>query len=824
GLDERRALAMLTISPAELLGVGDLMGTIQAGKVANLIVADGPIFEKKTKIRDVWIDGRRHEISPPPPIDIVGEWKFDFDTPGHGGTLIIKKKGDSYTVSGIGDDEDAEELVARNVKLVGNRLSYLVDMPEENTTVIATIVFEGDTLTGVLRLPDGQRMPWVGERAAIKDPYGSWNAVELGDTPVEPGDTDAPVFVVARSGVTVRAAGAETEATDVSVRRGEVSFTFDGSEMRMGGEVSVAATIEGDTLTATLTPHEGRSSVAKFRRAQPDDAQDKADADKYADIPENLGYPFGPYMMLEPPAQDAVLITNATIWTSGPAGIIERGEIYIEGGLIRAVRALNQPRSFTIAENARVIDAAGRHVTPGLIDAHSHTGTWSAGTNEGAQAVTAEVRMQDTTDPDPVNWYRQLAGGATIVNTLHGSANPIGGQNVVQKVRWGVAAPNDMHLAGAIPGIKFALGENVKRARSRDSTRYPRTRMGVEALIRDRFVAAQQYANAWADWRARLGASLNDDAPQHAQGSEQTMTGRRGTAIDLNIGRGVPSPRRDLELEALAEILAGERLVHCHSYRQDEILMLCRVAQDFGFKIGTFQHVLEGYKVAEAIEQNAIGGSCFSDWWAYKIEVQDAIPYNGAIMHDVGVVVSFNSDSDELARRLNTEAAKAVRYGNITPEEALKFVTINPAIQLMIDSRVGSLEVGKDADLVIWSGDPLSTFTRCEMVLIDGREYFSLDRDGIHRERIAAQRNRIIQKILAEDSGKDKEKGEEEEDKSEEPGLVADPYADALREFCLDLYLSGLDPMSHLSDGCGVSLLEHLDAFMQGRSTNHSHN
>jgi N-acetylglucosamine-6-phosphate deacetylase len=244
--------------------------------------------------------------------------------------------------------------------------------------------------------------------------------------------------------------------------------------------------------------------------------------------------------------------------------------------------------------------------------------------------------------------------------------------------------------------------------------------MGVETLIRDRFLAAREY-----------------------------LAGH---------------DRVDLELEALAEILQGKRLIHCHSYRQDEILMLCRIAQEFGFRIGTFQHVLEGYKVAEAIQENAIGASAFSDWWAYKVEVQDAIPYNGALMHAVGVSVSFNSDSNELARRLNVEAAKAVKYGGVKPEEALKFVTLNAAVQLAIDDRVGSLEVGKDADFALWSGSPLSTYTRCVATWIDGREYFSLAQDRKHRERIAAERRRLIAKLL----GMKKEKPDWEDEDEEE--------------------------------------------------------
>jgi len=338
--------------------------------------------------------------------------------------------------------------------------------------------------------------------------------------------------------------------------------------------------------------------------------------------------------------------------------------------------------------------------------------------------VTAEVRIGDVTNPDAISWYRQLASGVTTVNSLHGSANPIGGQNQVNKVRWGAIHPDHMHFEGAIAGIKFALGENVKQSNWGDDfvTRYPQTRMGVETLIRDRFLAARDYM-------------------------------KRG------------EKPRDLELEALAEILRGERLIHCHSYRQDEILMLCRVAAEFDFKIGTFQHVLEGYKVADAIKENAIGGSAFSDWWAYKVEVQDAIPYNGALMHAVGVVVSFNSDSDSLVRSLNVEAAKAVKYGGVPREEALKFVTLNPAKQLKVDDRVGSIEAGKHADLALWSGDPLSTYSRCVATWVDGEKLYSEQQDKEHRAFIHKERRRIIAKLLK----RKKEKPEDAGEKSRRP-------------------------------------------------------
>jgi N-acetylglucosamine-6-phosphate deacetylase len=438
------------------------------------------------------------------------------------------------------------------------------------------------------------------------------------------------------------------------------------------------------------------------------------------DVPATLpGLPFGAYAYDRPPERQNLAIVNATVWTSGPQGIIEGGSVLVSEGKIRRVvkGKLEVPAGY------RVIDGAGQHLTPGLIDCHSHTGI-SGGVNEGGQAVTAEVRIGDVTNPDAISWYRQLAGGITTVSNLHGSANVIGGQNQVNKNRWGAVGPDDLHFAGAIAGIKFALGENVKQSNwgDRNDWRYPQTRMGVEALLRDRFGAAKVYQ------REKLAAAAG----------------------------GTPF-RTDFELEALVEILEGKRLIHCHSYRQDEILMLARLSAELGFKLGTYQHILEGYKVADAVRDSAIGASAFSDWWGFKVEVQDAVPYAGPIMHEQGVVVSYNSDSDEMARRMNVEAAKAQRYSelpggreSVGAEEALKFVTINPARQLKIEDRVGSIEVGKDADLVLWSGDPLSTLSRVTRTFIDGAEWWSLQRDGELRAGNAQARARLVQKILAD--------------------------------------------------------------------------
>ncbi len=430
-----------------------------------------------------------------------------------------------------------------------------------------------------------------------------------------------------------------------------------------------------------------------------------------------------------PPQPKVLLVRDATIWTSGPQGRLDHADLLVRQGKIAAVgRHLSAPRG------ALIIDAGGKHITAGLIDCHSHTAI-EGGTNEGTHITTAEVRIEDVLNPDAIDIYRQLAGGLTAANILHGSANSIGGQNAVIKLRWGATA-GELVLAGAPPGIKFALGENPKQSNwdDLDELRYPQTRPGVEQSIRERFTAAHDYQRAWKDYRA----------------------GREGSRIP---------PRRDLQLEALVQVLAGERLVHAHSYRADEILMLIRLADEFGFTVASFQHVLEGYKVADEIAAHGAGASTFSDWWAYKFEVIDAIPYNGSLMADRGVVVSFNSDDNELARRLNLEAAKAVRYGGTSESEALKFVTLNPAIQLKVDDRIGSLEKGKDADFVIWSGHPLSTYSLAEQTWIDGRKYFDREQDLASREAIAEERAALLAKVNEESEGSsdavDGEEGEE---------------------------------------------------------------
>ncbi len=412
-------------------------------------------------------------------------------------------------------------------------------------------------------------------------------------------------------------------------------------------------------------------------------------------------------------AAEVTLIKSGTILTV-TQGTIENGDVLIRDGKIAEVgKGLKAP------EGAKVIDATGLFVIPGIIDCHSHIAV-AGSVNEGSISVSSMVNIADVLNPEDIDIYRDLAGGVTAANILHGSANPIGGQTQVIKLRWGKPA-KDLPFEGALPGIKWALGENVKRSGFSlpgTSQRYPASRMGVVDVFREAFSEALDYKKAWDDYN------------------------RRKAAGEANL---IP-PRRDLKLEPLLEVLEGKRLVHMHCYREDEILQLIRVAEEFHFKIATFQHVLEGYKVADEIAKSGSGASTFSDWWAYKLEAWDAIPYNAALMTERGIVVSINSDSGEEARHLNQEAAKSMKWGGLSHDEALKLVTINPAIQLHIAERVGSIEAGKDADLAIYNKDPLSVYAVAQKVLIDGQVYFDRQQDLARRAALEKEKKTLLEK------------------------------------------------------------------------------
>jgi imidazolonepropionase-like amidohydrolase len=459
-------------------------------------------------------------------------------------------------------------------------------------------------------------------------------------------------------------------------------------------------------------------------------------------------------------APAVILIQNATILTISH-GTIEHGSILIRDGKIVAVG-----QSIAKPQGAEVIDASGQFVMPGIIDCHSHIAV-DGSVNEGSVSVSSMVNIADVLNPDDIDIYRDLAGGVTVANVLHGSANAIGGQTVVIKLRWGAPALR-LPFEGALPGIKFALGENPKRSNFSvrgQEKRYPATRMGVEETIRSAFTEARDYKAKWDDFNKRTS------------GGEKNL---------------IP-PRRDLRLDPLVEVLEGKRYVHSHCYREDEILMLLRVAKEFGFKVRTFQHVLEGYKVADEIAASGAGASTFSDWWAYKVEAYDAIPYNAAIMTRRGVLVSINSDDAEEATHLNQEAAKSIRYGGLSRDEALKMVTLNPAMQLGIDKRVGSIDVGKDADLVIYDHDPLSAYAVVQKTLIDGRVYFDRARDIAERADREKEKKVLIdkEKKAAEKKADDK-KSEDKKQNEKQPDDKTKPPQVSLGEAAeTDLVSSG---------------------------------
>jgi imidazolonepropionase-like amidohydrolase len=422
---------------------------------------------------------------------------------------------------------------------------------------------------------------------------------------------------------------------------------------------------------------------------------------------------------LAPAGAQTIVIQNATVMTVTKGTV--KGAIVIRDGKIVEVG-----EKVMVPAGATTIDAANQYVIPGIIDCHSHIAV-DGGVNEGSVSVSSMVNIRDVLNPEDISIYRALAGGVTTANILHGSANAIGGCTLPIKMRWGKDAQS-LIFEGAVPGIKFALGENPKRAGNPQGgrgaagttvqARYPATRMGVEDTIREAFNEAKAYKAEWDEYNAKVARGEHPPIP----------------------------PRTDLKLEPLKEVLEGKRYVHAHCYRADEILMLLRVADDYGFKIRTLQHVLEGYKVADEIAAHGAGASTFSDWWSYKVEAFDAIPYNTAMMVKRGIVVSVNSDDAELMRHLNTEAGKAMKYGGLTETEALSLVTINPAKQLGIDNRVGSIEPGKDADLVIYDKFPLSDYAKVQKVLIDGTVYFDRDREVSGRAAKQAEKQRLIDK------------------------------------------------------------------------------
>ena len=599
GLTAEKALEALTRTPATLINVYDKVGSLDAGKLANFIITNGPVFDEKTIYLQNWIRGKKYVINDNAWNDVRGDYK-----------LTVKQNNTSKEY---------------NISITGTQ-----DKPS------ATLQSPGDTAKTDINLSvDDKLVKCI------------WN----------PKDDSSNV-------------------------------------------TSLTGMISGKTWTGTGFSSAGNISNWNMMYISPFiEKPDTAKKDKKKDlIIDSVVFPFAGYGWVKAPKQEDLLIKNATVWTNEKEGKLDNSDVLIKNGKIAAIgKNLN-------GGNAKIVDGTGKHLTPGIIDEHSHIAV-SGDVNECSQSVTSEVRIADVINPEDINIYRQLAGGVTSAHVLHGSCNTIGGQTQLIKLRWGRNA-EEMKFAGSDQFIKFALGENVKRSYGYTNNRFPDTRMGVEQVLSDAFQRTIDYQK---------------------QGANK---------------------RKDLKLEALSEILNNKRFITCHSYVQSEINMLLQVADKFGFKVNTFTHILEGYKVADKMKAHHAAASTFSDWWTYKNEVQDAIAYNAAIMQKAGLIVAINSDDPETARHLNQEAAKSIKYGDIPEQEALKMCTLNPAVMLHVADKTGSIKVGKDADLVLWTSDPLSNYAKAAKTIVDGIVYFDIDQDAEMRKKLAAERIRLIQKLI----------------------------------------------------------------------------
>jgi len=693
GLDKTTALQAITTLPATLLGIDNECGSIKPGAWANFVVTNGDLWEDNTKIEEVWVRGERPSTAYKVDSNVDGKWQVTLSP---GATSIESRPTQLFLT------------LSESTKKIAGSLAML-DTPKTNVP---------DSKTSSKESPTDPATAKPGETLTEPVSEAKKNDDKKKAEPKGTAKFKSPRW----EDRTLTATFAINALFEGQTGVGFLSLTLlppstaESQEMLIGtiqwadGQQQLVSAIR---MKEEPKDTSKEKEVAKDEKSKDDKSKEKKDDKSARPILSTVLYPPGVQGRSGLPEQPVyVVFQNTTLWTSGPDGILKDADLIVHNGMIQKIGI-----DLIVPEGATVIDASKWQLSPGLIDCHSHMAT-DSGINESTQAVTAEVRIGDFIDAGDITIYRQLAGGLTSANVLHGSANPIGGQNQVIKLRWG-GIYDDLKFADAPAGIKFALGENVKQSNwEGPKTRYPQTRMGIEQLFRDRFNSAQAYDAAWKSWN-----------------KERT---------------GLP-PRRDLELDAIAEILRGERWIHCHSYRQDEILGLLRVLDEYDIKIGSLQHILEGYKVADAIAKHGGTASTFSDWWAFKMEVYDAIPYNGALLHSQGVNVSFNSDDAELGRHMNHEAAKAIKYGGVEPIEALKFVTLNPAKQLRIDSKVGSLEIGKHADIAVWSGSPLSTLARCEQTWIDGRKYFDRKWDAETRKRDFTLHQSLVQKIL--DSG-----------------------------------------------------------------------
>lgn len=612
GLPEKYALKSLTEVPAKILGVYEILGSIEKGKLAHLVVTDGDIF-KNAEIYEVWIDGKNYKIKEEPLIKPQGKWEITFYFPEKKLSAKIEIKGKPEKLKGNLFFEK-EKIPLKSAKTNMRQFEIMFESEKlgyKGLTFLSGIV-EKDIYKGKGLLPDGRE------------------------------------------------------------------FEFKG--------------------------------VFKEKHEEKKKEKKKEKKEEIYKEPELLSPP-GEFGRKALPAQhDYLLIKNATVWTCSEKGVLEGYDIFIKKGKFYKIG-----KNLKAPENCAIINAEGKQITPGIIDPHSHIAIRGRN-NETGDLITSEVRIEDVLNPYDISIYRLLAGGVTISTTLHGSANPIGGQNITIKHRWGAKNPEELIFKKAIPTLKFALGENPTGFGSESrNPRFPQTRMGVEEVIKDKFKEALDYKFKKENAKYPV--------------------------------------RKNLELEPILEVLEGKRMSYIHAYRADEMLMFLNLAKEFKIKKLSFQHALEAYKIADKLKEFGAYATVFSDLWAYKFEAYDGIPYNAAMLYKMGIIVSLHSDFSEIARRLNTESAKAMKYGGLNEEEALKLITIYPAIQLGIDRWVGSIEEGKDADFVIWDGNPLSIYSKVLETWIEGRKYFDRDEDLRMRERDKKERMRLIQKYLKEKKG-----------------------------------------------------------------------
>ena len=613
GLTEKKALEALTIIPAKSINLGNQIGKLDKGYLANFLITSGPLFDDKTVINENWVKGQRHLIKRTDKINFDGHYNININD-------------NNYKI------EVSNSLVKPKTKIKRDSI---------NIKSKSSLVDDWFNLTIFDSIDSNLSLAQITSKIITSD---------------------------------------ELNGSGINFNNSRFSFSSKNEK------------------------NEKEKQIQKNSFSKP----------KISKV-SNVTYPNVGFGFDNLPNTQSIHFKNATLWTNEKEGIVKNTDIIIDDGKIISIgKNLNTP------ENFKVIDVNNKHITSGIIDEHSHMGASSI--NEGGHNSSAEVSIMDVINPDDINIYRNLAGGVTTVQVLHGSANPIGGQSAIIKLRWG-SKIDDMFFKGADPFIKFALGENVKQS-NWSGSRFPQTRMGVEQVFIDHFDRAKEYGDKWTKYNS--------------------LSKRQKSSTN--------KPRFDEELETLWEILRGDRFVSSHSYIQSEINMLMKVAERFNFRINTFTHILEGYKVADKMKEHGVGASTFSDWWGYKYEVNDAIPYNAAIMHNAGVTVALNSDSSELSRRLNLEAAKAVKYGGISEVEAWKFVTLNPAKLLHLDDKVGSLKVGKDADIVIWSGHPMSLYTKVEQTYIEGGLYFDQEEHKNKIEEIQKEKTDLIKLMFEDDT------------------------------------------------------------------------